>query len=122
MMLSGQQNDDLRKDRNKLRSETHVTHCKWLCLHLKNADLMGGSLAVDVVQNDVLRARQRGGGVHGRRHIEQSQLQVGRWRGRLLRIVFCRRQRLVVATDTMQMCLGSCVATNQKRYSLRTVS
>jgi len=61
--------------------------------------LVGSSLAVDVIEYDMLGARQRGGGVHRRRHVEQRQLQVRRGRRRLLRIVLCRRQRLVVAVS-----------------------
>ena len=59
--------------------------------------MVGGALAVGVVEHDVLGARQRGGGVHGGRHIEQGQLQVRRRRGRLLGVVLLHRQRLVVA-------------------------
>lgn len=61
------------------------------------AYLRRGALAVGVVEDHVLGARQRGGRVHGWRHIQQRQLQVRRRRRRLLRVVLCRRQRLIVA-------------------------
>ncbi len=70
--------------------------------------MVGGALAVGVVEHDVLGARQRGGGVHGRRHVQQRQLQVRRRGGRLLGVVLLHRQRLVVAAGSRQPGWGQC--------------
>lgn len=70
------------------------------------ANLVRGALAVGVVEHHVLGARQRGGGVHGGRHIQQRQLQVRRRGGRLLRVVLRHRQRLVVAAAFGLPCFG----------------
>jgi hypothetical protein len=63
--------------------------------------LRRGALAVGVIEHNVLGARQRGGRVHGRRHVQQRQLQVRRRRRRLLRVVLRRGQQLRVAAVQM---------------------
>lgn len=61
------------------------------------AHLRRGALAVGVIEDNVLGSRQRGGRVHGWRHVQQRQLQV-RWRRRrLLGVVLRCGQQLRIA-------------------------
>ncbi len=71
--------------------------CLSLPVTLALPHLRRGALAVGVVEDHVLGARQLRCRVHGWRHVEQRQLQVRGRRRRLLRIVLRRRQWLRVA-------------------------